>query len=224
MMNFRMLTTAIALAFSLSTLPPANATTVTFDALPDYGTALIDSINTGTFAPYVENGVTVTPTNGLLAWDTAQGLAHVDDSGTDFTSGLMFTMASMFDAVSFSLNSLGYDFLETPGPLSDNIFVTGFSGGSAVATAGFLLSDVFMDVQTFTLGAGFSALDALLIEIVYPTNTALCGAPCGHFDLDTVVLAPVVPNIPVPPAVAMMGAAGLALFGLGMRKRRRFNR
>ena len=52
--------TAITI-FALIAAPAAHATTVTFDALPDYGTAIDDYINTGGFTPYVENGVTVTP-------------------------------------------------------------------------------------------------------------------------------------------------------------------
>ena len=213
--------TAITI-FALIAAPAAYATTVTFDALPDYGTALDDYFNTGSFTPYVENGVTVTPTDGLLAWYTAPGLAHMDDSGTDFASGLLFTMATTFDAVSFSLISLGFNFFDEHGPLGETIHVTGFAGGSTVAFADYVMSGDYLDDQSFTLGSGFSALDALLIEIVYPANAPYCDAPCGHFDLDTVVLAPIVPTVPVPPAVAMMGVAGLALFGI-RRRRRQFS-
>ena len=203
---------AIAAALLLCA-PVAEANTVTFDNLPSYFDVL-DAGTTG--SPYVENGVTVTSTQpfGVLAWDTAPGLAHIDDSGTDFTSGLMFTMGRAFDAVSFTLNSLGYDFSGTPGPLSDNIFVTGLAGGSAVATASFTLSDIYQDVQTFLLGSAFTGLDALLIELDYPVNTASCGAPCGHFDLDEVVLAPV----PLPAAGLLLGGA---LLGFGALRRRR---
>lgn len=207
--------TAIALAALAPTAAPAN--TVTFDSLPDYGTVLGSG---GSGSPFVEDGITVTATNGILAQYFTAGTAHLDDSGTGITSGLLFTMASPFAAVGFSLISLGYDFSDVPGPLSDNIVVTGFSGGSAIATAGFTLSDIFGQVQSFSLGAAFTALDALLIEIVYPQNSALCGAPCGHFDLDQVVLNPTPAAVPLPPAMALMGAAGLALAGLTRRRRR----
>ncbi|MCB2092777.1 MAG: PEP-CTERM sorting domain-containing protein [Rhodobacteraceae bacterium] len=211
--------TAITI-FALIAAPAAHATTVTFDALPDYGTAIDDYINTGGFTPYVENGVTVTPTDGLLAWYSAPGFAHMDDSGTDFASGLLFNMATAFDAVSFSLISLGYNFFGEHGPLGETINVTGFAGGSAIAFADFMMSGDYLDSQSFTLGSGFSALDALLIEIVYPANAPYCDAPCGHFDLDSVVLAPIVPAVPLPSSMAMLGAAGLALFGLRKRRRR----
>ncbi|MCB2134462.1 MAG: hypothetical protein KDE08_00720 [Rhodobacteraceae bacterium] len=220
-MAYRFLAALLFFAVTSATAPSAGATTVTFDNVPDYGTALDEVFNTGSQTPYVENGVTVTPTDGLLAWEFTQGAAHMDDSGTDFTSGLMFTMANTFDAVSFSLISLGYGFWDTPGPLNENIFVTGFSGGSIVAFAEFVLSDVFLDPQTFLLGAGFSALDALLIQIVDPANSAACDAPCGHFDLDTVVLAPIIPTVPVPPSVAMMTIAGGLLFAVGRRRKAR---
>lgn len=190
----------------------AEANTVTFDNLPSY----FDVLSSGTTgSPYVENGVTVTSTQatGVLAWDTAPGLAHIDDSGTDFTSGLMFTMGSAFDAVSFTLTSLGYDFWDIPDPLSDNIFVTGLVGGATVATASFTLSDIYLDVQTFLLGSAFTGLDALLIELNYPVNSAACGAPCGHFDLDEVVLAPV----PLPASALLLGGA---LLGFGFFRRR----
>lgn len=195
----------------------AEANTVTFDSLPSY----FDVLSSGTTgSPYVENGVTVTSTqsSSVLAWYTGAGAAHIDDSGTDFTSGLIFTMASAFDAVSFTLTSLGYDFLDVPGPLSNNIFVTGMAGGATVATASYTLSDVYLDVQTFLLGSAFTGLDALLIELQYPVNTALCGAPCGHFDLDEVVLAASGPApVPLPASGLLLGAAILLL---SARKRR----
>ncbi len=211
---------AAFLAACVATAGPLSANTVTFDALPDYDTVLGSG---GTGSPYVENGVTVTATTpgGVLASYFTPGTAHLDDSGTDMTSGLMFTMGRAFNAVSFSLISLGYDFMEIPGPLTDNIFVTGIAGGSTVASASYTLSDLFLDVQTITLGSAFSALDALLIEIAYPRNEAMCGAPCGHFDLDEVVLTATTPApVPLPPAAPMMAAAGLALFALGRRRAR----
>lgn len=207
--------TAIALAALLPLAAAAN--TVTFDSLPDYGTVLGSG---GNGSPFVEDGITVNATNGVLAQYFTAGTAHLDDSGTGITSGLIFTMASPFAAASFTLISLGYDFFDVPDPLTDNILVTGFSGGAAVASAGFTLSDVFGEVQSFSLGAAFTALDALLVEIVFPQNSAMCGAPCGHFDLDEVVLNPTPAAVPLPPAMALMGAAGLALAGLSRRRRR----
>lgn len=208
---------AAAVAFAAFVPLATAANTVSFDSLPDYGTVLGSG---GSGSPFVEDGITVNATNGLLAQYFTPGTAHLDDSGTDITSGLIFTMASPFTAASFTLISLGYDFFDVPDPLTDNILVTGFSGGSAVASAGFTLSDVFGQVQSFSLGSAFAALDALLIEIVQPLNSALCGAPCGHFDLDQVVLNPVPAAVPLPPALALMGAAGLALVGVSRRRRR----
>lgn len=213
--RFRNTAAAMILAFAPAA---ACANTVTFDNLPSYFDVL-DAGTTG--SPYVENGVTVTSTQpfGVLAWDTAPGLAHIDDSGTDFTNGLVVTMGTAFDAVSFTLTSLGYDFLDTPGPLSDNIFITGMAGGATVATASFTLSDLYLDVQTFLLGSAFTGLDALMIELQYPVNSALCGAPCGHFDLDEVVLAAAGPApVPLPASGLLFGAA---VFGVVAFRRRR---
>lgn len=214
--DIRSVTAAAAIALTLGATGPATANTVTFDSLPDYGTVLGSG---GSGSPFVEDGITVTATNGILAQYFTAGTAHLDDSGTDITSGLIFTMASPFAAVGFSLISLGYDFLDVPDPLSDNILVTGFSGGNAVASAGFTLSEIFGQVQSFALGPAFAALDALLIEIVQPQNSALCGAPCGHLDLDQVELTPAA--VPLPPALPMLAAAGLALAALSRRRRDR---
>lgn len=196
----------------------SEAATVTFDSLPGYGDVISSG---GTGSPYVENGVTVTSTtpDGFLAWWTNPGAAHIDDSGTEFTSGVMLTMGQAFDAISFTITSFGYDWFETPGPLSNNIFVTGLAGGATVASAGFTLSSLFGDVQTFSLGAAFSGLDALLIELAYPINTAACGAPCGHFDLDEVVLSAVGPApVPLPASGLLLAAAGLGLALIRRRK------
>jgi len=221
--DFRSMTTAVAatvaaLALTLGATGAATANSVTFDSLPDYGTVLGSG---GSGSPFVEDGITVTATNGILAQYFTPGTAHLDDSGTDITSGLIFTMASPFAAVGFSLISLGYDFFDVPDPLSDNILVTGFSGGNAVASAGFTLSDIFGQMQSLALGPAFAALDALLIEIVQPQNSALCGAPCGHLDLDRVDLTPMPAAVPLPPALPMLAAAGLALAALTRRRRDR---
>lgn len=191
----------------------ADARTVTFDRVKDYLTA-VDRPGAG--SPYREGGVTVTALNGVLAWDSTPGTVHVDDAGTDFTSGLMFTMNRTFAAAAFSIVSLGYSFLDAPKVLPKNIRVTGFVGGATVADKGFRMTDSAFDNQRFRLGSGFDGLDTLIIQLIYPRR-GLCDAPCAQFDLDWVKLEPT--PVPLPASAGLLGAAGLLLWGLKRRRR-----
>lgn len=187
------------------------AATMNFDTLPDEGAQL---------STYVENGITAKAIGGALAYSGSPGFAHIDDSGTGLASGLDFTMGGLFDAVGFSLTSLGYNFWDPPGPYTDNIVVTGFQGNSIVSTATFLLSDIAGTVQSIMLGTGFTSLSKLRIELLYPVNSATCDAPCGHFDLDSVTLNAVGPApVPLPASGLLLLGAGLAVGGLRLRRR-----
>ncbi|WP_181366406.1 VPLPA-CTERM sorting domain-containing protein [Albidovulum aquaemixtae] len=184
---------------------PAWSTTITFSSLPDEGAALTS---------YTENGITATAGSGTLGWFTSPGSAHVDDSGTGFTADITFTTGGIFDAVGFTLTSLGYSMLSAPGPVTDNILVTGYVGGSLVAGANYTLSSVAGAVQNILLGTAFTGIDALTISLLYPRNVTFCDAPCGHFDLNDVTLA----AVPLPASALMLGVAAL---GLGLVARRR---
>lgn len=187
----------------------ASAATMNFDTLPDEGAQL---------GSYSENGIVATALGGVLAYEGTPGFAHLDDSGTGLAYGIDFTMGGLFDAVEFSLTSLGYDFWDPPGPLSDNLIVTGFNGSTVVSMASFILSDVFGATQTFTLGSAFSGISSLRIELIYPVNSAYCGAPCGHLDLDYVTLnGP--PAVPLPASGLMLIGAGIGLGALRLRRR-----
>ncbi len=194
-----------AMAFGIS--PPVQAATMNFDTLPDEGAQL---------STYVENGITAKAIGGALAYWQTPGTAHLDDAGTGMASGIDFTMAGLFDAGGFSLISRGYGFTGAPGALPDNIFVTGFQGSTAVSTASFLLSAVAGTVQSFLLGPNFAGLTSLRIELRYPAGVTGCGAPCGHFDLDSVTLnaAPV----PLPASGLLLAGAGVGLAGLRRRR------
>jgi hypothetical protein len=202
---------ALALATMGVLAPAAAAKTLTFDGVPDYLTALDSRHNF-----YREKGVKVTPTAGLLAWENAHGTIHLDDAGTDLTSGLLFTMKRAFSVTSFSLVSLGYAFIEEPERFPRNIVVTGLSGGEVVAQRRFTLEDTAFDRQTITLGGKFSGLEGFIIELIYPT-VGLCDAPCGHFDLDWLELEPAA--VPLPASMTLMGAAGLGLWAIRRRRR-----
>ncbi|HQY43027.1 MAG TPA: hypothetical protein PK450_02520 [Paracoccaceae bacterium] len=202
---------ALAVAVSGMSATASGAATMNFDTLPDEGAML---------SSYVENGITATSTGGTLASYGSPGFAHIDDSGTGLTNGIDFTMGGLFDAVGFSLTSLGYNFWDPPGPYTDNIVVTGFQGSSIVSTATFLLSDIAGTVQSIMLGTGFTSLSKLRIELLYPVNSAACDTPCGHFDLDSVTLNAVGPApVPLPASGLLLLGAGLAVGGLRLRRR-----
>ena len=206
-------------AFAIAMGGAATAATVSFDNLPDYD-AVIQGGGTG--SPYVEKGVTVTSTTpgGILASYFTPGAAHLDDSGTDLTSGLMFRTGALFDVLGFSFTSLGFSFQDEVPTVIGNIMVRGFLNGSQVVRDRVTMSPVFGTVQDIVLGAAFAGLDAFSIEILYPKTKAPCDAPCGHIDLNSVTFGGMTPApVSLPASGLMLGAAALGLSGLRRRKR-----
>lgn len=195
----------------------ATATTVTFDTLPDYDTVMTGG---GTGSPYVENGVTVSATDGgVLASYFTAGTAHLDDGGTDATSGVTFTTGSVFDVLGFSFISLGFDFYDEAPKNIANILIRGFLNGTQVVKDHVRMSPVFGTVQNIVLDSAFAGLDAFSIEILYPSTSAACGAPCGHIDLDSVTFSGVAPAaVPLPASGLLLGAGAFALFAFGRRR------
>lgn len=190
-----------------------EAKTVTFGKVKNYFD-VVD--NAGQGSPYREKGVTVTALDGVLASDFTPGTVRLDDSGSDLTTGLKFTMNRTFSAAAFSIISLGYDFFDAPNRLPKNIEVQGFFAGALVAERAFRLSATFLDDQTFKIGPGFEGLDTLVIRLVYP-NRGLCNAPCGSLELDWVKLEPT--PVPLPAGGGLLAAAGLILWGVTRRRR-----
>lgn len=197
----------------------ASATTVGFDGVDDYDTAMM---NDAWGVAYVENGVTVTPTDPwtLAASDTRAGSVHLDDGGTDFTAGLTFTAGSVFDVLGFTFESLGFDFLDEQRKVVGNILLTGFLNGQQVVRDHVTMSPVAGTIQTITLDAAFRGLDTFVIEILYPLNGRNCGAPCGHINLEEVVFSdiPVAP-VPLPASGLLIGAGLLGLAAVARRRK-----
>ncbi len=198
----------------------ASATTVSFDGIDDYDTAIV---NDAWGVAYLENGVTVTPTDPwtLAASDTRAGSAHLDDGGTDFTAGLTFTAGTVFDVLGFTFESLGFDFLDEQRKVVGNILLTGFLDGRQVVRDHVTMSPVAGTIQSVTLDGAFRGLDTFVIEILYPLNGRNCGAPCGHINLDEVVFSdiPVAP-VPLPASGLLLGAGALGLAALGRGRRK----
>ena len=209
---------ASASALCLGLAGAASATTMTFDAMPDYDTVMSGG---GTGSPYVENGITATSTTtgGVMSSYFTPGTVHLDDSGTDATSGVMFTTGSVFDVLGFSFTSLGFNFWDEAPNVMGNVFIQGFLNGQKVVQEHITMSPVFGTVQDIVLGAAFAGLDAFSIEILYPNTEAYCDAPCGHLDLDSVTFGGIAPSaVPLPASGLLLGAAALGLAGLRRRK------
>ncbi len=195
----------------------AFGTTMTFDDVPNEGDALYDE-NFVSF--YNEQGVRVSSQSGAVAYDRTPGSILVADSGTGFATDLTFTSRSTFSVQSLTLNSLGYSFSRYVRTLKDNIVVTGYSGGSVVASATFRLARGFNDLQKLVLGEGFTGLDSFVISLINPYEFPQCDIPCGQFELQSVDLTLDPAPVPLPATAPLLAAGGLALFGLARRRRR----
>jgi hypothetical protein len=178
---------------------------------------------------YSEDGIFASG-NGTLGIYAA-GALHFDDGGSSAPSKVSFTMASHFNAVSFLLDPVNFALNLCSSTLSSctsptyaNVLVQGYRDGALVSN---LLFDMGASPDPYTVALGnlFNNLSALVIGIPYP-NLALfeplpagsgivpC-APCSHFNIDNVTLAPV----PLPASLPL-AASGLAILGFLARRRR----
>ncbi len=211
---------AVTFAAGLTALAvPASAATMTFSDI--YSDPLAKT--------YAEDGITVSG-NGFLGIENGKGGMHLDDAGTSAPSKASFTMAKNFNAVSFLLDPVGFDLLVCSGssgcaaPTFINVLVQGFRGTTLVSNLTFDMG-ASLDPYLVTLGSAFSDISSLLIGVIYPnvaSYKALPGvttvypcAPCSHFNIDNVTLAPV----PLPAGLPL-AATALGLLAFVARRRR----
>jgi hypothetical protein len=177
---------------------------------------------------YSEDGILASG-NGDLGLYAASAL-HFDDGGTSAPSKVSFTMASHFNAVSFLLDPVNFDFRictssfsSCTAPTYINVLVQGFRDGALVSNLMFNMGSS-PDPYTIALGSVFSDLSALVIGILPPVLADFqplpagsrfepC-APCSHFNIDNVTLAPV----PLPASLPL-AATGLAILAFLARRR-----
>jgi hypothetical protein len=202
-------------AFALSA-SIGRAATVTFDGLPTYLTQ---------GETWVEDGVTVVAGDGGdIGAHWVADAAHLDDSGTSYTSRLEFLMAVPFIPIEFRIFGMETSYrpeedcldITCPYLPYENLLVRTFRHGMLTYEQRLYAGDPG-EIWTYTF-PDLEAVDLLSIASVLPAidsgNGAICiSAPCGHFSIDNVTLAP----IPLPSTAPLLLVAG----GLMLLARRR---
>ena len=215
---------ALSLAVLLSA-GAAGAATVSFTGFPMFYFPDTDG-------PWIEEGVTVTPGPGDFGSSDFPDSAHFDDGGGPNTSLMTFTLNRPFRAVSLQALGMGssyypdiescdFDTIPCVTAPYDNVVVAGFRNGVEIFSASFYAGEPGV-LTPFTVPAGAGVFDLLTVTNVsaVPSDVLDDFCPdgdCGHFSLDSVVLAPV----PLP-AAGLLLLGGLAAVGaVGRSKRAR---
>jgi hypothetical protein len=210
-MTFRALATAAALL--AITLVPAHSATMTFDGIPDGGSAGPDG------HVWAEDGITAVGNDiyfGISSWDVP-GAAHMTDVHYGWPDTITFSMSHLFSPVSFDIMPLhNYFCLDWDyngcGIAFNNVGLTGMRDGSTIAEDSFYMGT---EPWTYFFGAEFSDLDTLIIAILLPGPDAPTGtctnAPCTSMSIDNVSLSPV--PLPAPLLLFLTGLGALALLG-----------
>lgn len=208
----------LATCAALGLAGSAEALTLTFDGIPEGG---------GEPQPttIVESGVTISVgswSDGVTWWSVPDAI-HLDDSGTSFTDEVTFETEREFRALSLRLIGMSMSSYvlidDEPIPVPyDNVLLTGYRDGTLLATARFT-TGLDSGIVDYTFGPDFAGLDLLRITNIRPEGTFWEGypiqcddAPCGHFSVDDLTIAPV----PLPPALPL-GVAALGMLALARR-------
>ena len=190
----------------------AQAATMTFDNLVD-----------PLASTYFEDGITVSG-NGELG---VYGAGHVDAANSPAPSRLTFTTGARFNALSFDITPVGFDYFICKGDAAcvnrtyRNVSVSGYRGSDLVASLLFNMGEL-TSAYAVLLGERFTNLTSLVIEAVmpeFPTRPRVfgdCEENCSDFDIDDITLAPV----PLPAGLPL-AASALGILGLLARRKRR---
>ncbi|MCK5830595.1 MAG: hypothetical protein KAH20_09855 [Methylococcales bacterium] len=184
---------------------------------------------------YQEDGITSSANYHNFHIQGGTKALHLDDVSGPGIPSANFHMDSLFSAVSFDIpfrsNSRNTSYI------TDYVKAEGFLNGNLVA------STIFPEAgsSTLLLPATFTGLDNLTLSVVsywdhYINNStvsdnptsddpAICYLdPCNHFNIDNIVLEPVVATppsiapVPLPTAFPLM-ASGFACLSLFRRKK-----
>jgi hypothetical protein len=183
---------------------------------------------------YAEDGIRATARNGALGSFSTRGSFHMDDSGSAYPSSVVFALETgrRFDPLGLELLPIGNFLVPNLEVLAsevcdwpfctpyDNLLLEGFRDGEPVASQALYMGT---ENRRLDFAPAFSALDELRVTARRPEPLGLPGvcpdAPCAHFDLDDLELAPV----PLPAAAWFLLTALAALAGvrLGLESRDR---
>ena len=217
-----------ALAFVAAQAGMAPAATMTFD---NYDFATADFMaRTYTEADIVAKG------NAPLIESFGRGFGnslYLADGGWGGPTLLSFSMAGLFNAISFDLTPSLFNYFVTNTLTGTsergsfvNVRVQGYDAGGLVASMAFDMGSL-LDVKTYTLGDAFRNLTSLVIGFgptpgfasstpVGPNSVGQCtDVPCSRYRLDNVTLAPV----PLPATLSMMLAALGSIAFLARRRK-----
>lgn len=209
------------LALAASAGSTVSAATMSFSGLAGFCNGLSPS--------YTESGITATGLDSNPAYFLNPGVLHMDDSGTTCPQSVAFTMALPFSAIGVDILPLGPTAYcsdpncEQPGDPYENVRWEGLVGGTVVASDTFFMGTTD---STYVFGDAFRNLDELRVSALLPDFARIGGecfdAPCAHFELDNLVLAP----IPLPAGLwlLMSGIGTLGAMGGWGRWRRRMAR
>lgn len=198
----------------------AYAMTVDFSGVSNAG-ALATS--------YSENGVSAQTTNGILAYHANPSKVHLHAGAGDFASSITFSMSGRFDAIQFDANGLNKHCYNLSCGINgseayNNIQVIGKRGTDIVGMTSFY-SEIFETTHIF--GSDFTNLDSLTIKMLLPSNyqSSTCGfftlEICSAIDMDNLELRRVdVAQTPLPAGLPLY-AAGIAIIGYVVRRRRK---
>jgi hypothetical protein len=198
----------------------AAAATMTFNGLPT------DEFTTNT---WTEDGITAKATWGGLGSHSRPDMAHIDDGGSSFASGISFVTGGLFEATSFDIHALTSSYCsdwDTCGVPFDNVVVEGWRDGMKVAKEAFSMGADW-SVSTYLFGSAFDLLDRLVIRAGWVPmggpDSFCMDSPCAHFDIDNVTLQaatnPSVSAVPLPPAIVLMLSAIGATFSVRLLRR-----
>lgn len=220
---FRMPLGAFVIAAAVGATSSGSAATLTFGGVPngEAGCGL-----GGNPESIVESGFTISNCPG---WFVAPGQIHLDDGGSPFQDHVDFSTAGLFEAESVTIIGRGTAFFDVG--LNDlvpydNVLFEGFRDGGLVASQSFSTFGLMGVPATVLFDPEFALLDLLRITQVLPgpddfarfPNAECVDFPCGHVDLEQIVLNEITP-IPLPAPFGPLVIAIVITASIGRRRR-----